>query len=145
MNAATHFPRTFVTPTFALTHVCRQTYVEASAYVYTLNTFGFDGYASFDRWIKNRVPGQSELITSVNMPYDYTHLYRGGFRRSFRRKFPNIKRIGVDEHVAFFSRTSPDDRIKMAEMRIVDFIKLKEGADILVDWHYGVGGVMVHY
>ncbi|KAF1911610.1 hypothetical protein BDU57DRAFT_95101 [Ampelomyces quisqualis] len=145
MNAATHFPRTFVKPTFALSRVCRQIYVEASSYIYTLNTFGFDGFASFDRWAKDRALGQARLITSINMPYDYTHLYRRGFRTSFRRKFPNIKRIGVDEHVAFFSRTSPDDTIEMAEQRIVDLIKLKEGADILVDWHYGVGAVMVHY
>jgi hypothetical protein len=79
-NPATHFPRT-----------CRQMYVETSPYIYTLNTFGFESVAVFDRWTKNRALGQRRLVASIDMPYDYMHLYRGGFGRTFRQKFENIK------------------------------------------------------
>jgi hypothetical protein len=90
-NPATHFPRTFVRPSFALPRTCRQMYVETSPYIYTLNTFGFESVAVFDRWTKNRALGQRRLVASIDMPYDYMHLYRGGFGRTFRQKFENIK------------------------------------------------------
>jgi hypothetical protein len=140
---ATHFPRTFVRPTFALARVCRQLYFEAASFIYTLNTFGFDSYATFDRWIKNRAVGHTRLIASIDMPFDYMHLYRRGFRRSFRNKFCNIKRIGVDEHVAVFSRRSLNDKLEVAKRRIEGLVKEKEG-DVKVEWHYGVTGGVVH-
>ena len=144
LHAATHFPRSFVRPTFALPQVCRQVYVEAAPFVYTLNTFGFDGFVAFDRWVKNRPLGQKRLVNSVNMPYDYMHLYRHGFRKSFCQKFPNIVRIGVDEHVPLFSRTSRYDTLDMAKKRTIEFIQEQEGAEVKVEWHYGVTGVLVY-
>jgi hypothetical protein len=120
-------------------------YIEISPYIYTLNTFGFDGYTTFDRWIRHRPLGQKRLIASINMPYDYTHLYHDGFRKSFREKFPNIKRIGIDDHVAIFSRTSQETDIEMARQRIVKSVRDKEGANVRVEWYYGVGGRLMYY
>jgi hypothetical protein len=145
LSPATYFPRTFVRPSFALSPTCRQLYVEASPYIYTLNTFGFDSLAVFDRWTKNRALGQRKLVASIDMPYDYMHLYRGGFRHSFRQKFENIKRIGVDEHVAIFSRKSKNDSVEDAKMRIMKFVQGKEDRDVEVEWHYGVTGMVVCY
>ncbi|KAH8733045.1 hypothetical protein GQ44DRAFT_766109 [Phaeosphaeriaceae sp. PMI808] len=136
--AATYFPRNFVRPNFALPRVCRQIYVESSAFIYTLNTFGFDSYTSLDGWVRDRPLGQKRLVDSVNIPYDYMHFYYGGFRKTFREKFPNITRVGVDEHVPRFSRKSSTDTIKMAKQRVVDFLRAKEKADLEVEWHYGV-------
>jgi hypothetical protein len=137
-------PRTFVRPTFALPKVCRQMYVESSSFIYTLNNFGFDSQKTFDRWIKDLTLGQKCLVASVDMPYEYTHLYCKGFRRSFRQKFPNIKRIGVASMVPVFSRQRLSESINDAKIRITSLIKAKEGEDVEVAWHNGTSGSVVY-
>jgi hypothetical protein len=132
---ARHFPRIWVRPTFALGQVCRQTYVESSSYIYTLNTFKFDSCATFDTWFGKLPLGQQRLVTSVNVPYDYMRLYWHGFRKSFIKKLPNIQRIGIDDNIPRFSRKSEADTVEMARARIVELIRAKEGNHLEIDWH----------
>ena len=120
-------------------------YVEASAFIYTLNTFGFDSYAAFDRWVKARPLGQKRFVASVDVPYDYMHMYRHGFRKSFCDKFPNIVRIGVDEHVPLFSRRFGEKDLVLAKERTIEFIHKREGRAVNVEWHFGVTGAMIRY
>ncbi|KAF2831596.1 hypothetical protein CC86DRAFT_402107 [Ophiobolus disseminans] len=143
LHPASRFPRIFLRPTFHLPEVCRQIYVESAAFTYTLNTFSFDSRKTFDRWVKARPLGQRELVTSVNVPYDYMHVYRHGFRRTFCEKFPNIARIGVDEHIPFFERRYGEKDVILAKQRTVAFIHEKEGKRLVVEWHYGVAGAIV--
>ncbi|KAF1839896.1 uncharacterized protein K460DRAFT_437847 [Cucurbitaria berberidis CBS 394.84] len=137
--------RTFIRPTFQLYKVCRQMYVETSAMIYMLNTFGFKGSGTFDRWIKKRAIGQRRLINSVDIPYEYMRLYRGGFRKLFREKLPNIKRIGVDMLVPYFSQHLGEDSLEMAKQRVIDFIKEKEGECVKVGWHTSMVGSPLTY
>lgn len=137
-------PRAFVRSTFALQKVCRQMYVESSSFIYTHNTFGFNNQKTFDRWYKDRALGQKRLVTSVDMPYEYTHLYCKGLRRSFRQKFPNIKRIGVASMVPVFSRQRESESIDAAKIRIIGLIKAKEGQDVEVAWHEGTSGSTIY-
>ena len=83
-------------------------------------------------------------MASINVSYDYMHLYRHDFRKTFRNKFPNIVRVGVDENVARFSRQCKEDTISMARARIVEAIRAKEGEGVTVEWHYGVSGAVIH-
>ncbi|KAH7087195.1 hypothetical protein FB567DRAFT_61544 [Paraphoma chrysanthemicola] len=145
LHPASRIPRIFVRPNFALPLVCRQAYAEASAYIYTLNTFSFDGRASFDRWLKHRPLGQKSMIASVNMPADYWYPYRRGQRQAFWQKLPNIKRIGVDMTVAIYGRPSLDSDIRTAQERIVKSMHEKEGSHVLIEWHNGVSGAMIFY
>jgi hypothetical protein len=126
--------------------VCRQIYVEASPYVYTLNTFAFHSVGAFDRWIKNRCVGQKRQIASLNIPRTYARLYRSGFRKTFRAKFPNISRIGVDNWTLFCDydeiRRLPENKCKAAldmwveaKTKIITEIQDKEGRDVCVEWH----------
>jgi hypothetical protein len=136
----------FVRLTFQLSKVCRQIYVEASPYVYTLNTFAFHSMATLDRWIKNRCIGQRRLISSLDVPRTYIRLYRSGFRKPFRSKFPNISRIGIDNWTLFCDydevRHLPESKGKKAidmwneaKNKIITEIKEKEGQSLVVAWH----------
>lgn len=139
-------PIGFVRPTFQLPRVCRQVYLEASAYVYTENTFAFHDLASFDRWIKNRCIGQRRFVASLDIPRTYTRLYRSSLRKGFRLKFPNIKRIGIDNWTLFcdYDQTrrqpkakgrSPVEMWAEAKGKIVQEIRAREDADLIVEWH----------
>ena len=139
-------PPGFVRPTFQLPKVCRQIYLEASPYVYTLNTFAFHTVAALDRWIKNRCVGQRRLIASLDVPRTYMRLYRTGFRRTFKSKFPNISRVGVDNWTLFcdydqirrLPKNKGEGAIDMwieAKANIIMEIKEKEGQDLDVGWH----------
>ncbi|KAH7076994.1 hypothetical protein BKA63DRAFT_594656 [Paraphoma chrysanthemicola] len=130
LHPASRIPRIFVRPNFALPFVCRQAYAEASAFIYTHNTFSFDGRTSFDRWLKHR-------------PLDYWYPYWRGQRQAFWQKLPNIKRIGVDMTVAIYGRMSLDSDIHMAQEHIVKLMHEKEGSHVLIEWHNGVSGAMV--
>ncbi|KZM25614.1 uncharacterized protein EKO05_0001866 [Ascochyta rabiei] len=136
----------FVRHTFQLPKVCRQVYVESSHHVYLLNTFTFLSMGAFDRWIKNRCFGQRRLIASLDIPRVYTRLYRSGFRRSFRQKFPNIRRIGIDNWTLFCEygeiKRVPENRQKSAferwndaRAKIIAEVKEKEGHHVTVAWH----------
>ncbi|KAF3040226.1 hypothetical protein E8E11_007275 [Didymella keratinophila] len=136
----------FVRPTFQLPRVCRQVYVEASPYVYTLNTFAFHKLATFDRWVKKRCVGQRRLISSLNVPRTYARLYRSGFRKTFTAKFPNISRIGIDNWTLFCDyneiRRSPENKCKSAldmwaeaKAKIIAEIQDREDRDVCVEWH----------
>ena len=142
----TMVPLGFEQPTFQLPGVCRQIYVESSPYVYTLNTFTFHNTATFDKWIKNRCIGQRRLIASLDVPRTYTRLYRSGFRRTFKSKFPNISRIGIDNWTLFCDydkvRRLPEnegkgaiDMWKVAKDKLVAEIRNMEGANMVVAWH----------
>ncbi|KAL5121361.1 hypothetical protein ACEQ8H_000829 [Pleosporales sp. CAS-2024a] len=137
MHATTSLGCSFVCPNFSLARVCRQVYAEAAAFAYSLNTFAFDSYATLDLWAKKRVVGQRRLVASIDMPYNYTQLYRLGFRKPFHAKFDNIQRIGVHANVAAFSRRSEADGIAVAKARVVEWIKRKEGEQVCVDWFPG--------
>ncbi|KAF9699642.1 hypothetical protein EKO04_002656 [Ascochyta lentis] len=143
---ATKIPPGFVPPNFQLPRVCRQLYVESSPYVYTLNTFTFHSMSAFDRWIKNRCLGQRRLIASVDVPRTYTRLYRSGLRKSFRQKFPNIQRVGIDNWTLFCeydqNRRLPESKQKGAidiwndaRAKIIAEVKKKEGQQVVVAWH----------
>lgn len=133
-------------PTFQLPRVCRQMYVEASPYVYSMNTFAFHSMAALDQWIKNRCVGQRRLIASLNIPRTYARLYRCGLRRDFRLKFSNISRIGIDNWTLFCDydeiRRLPENKGKLAldmwveaKAKIVAEIHMREGKNVRVDWH----------
>ncbi|KAF2622060.1 hypothetical protein BU25DRAFT_415585 [Macroventuria anomochaeta] len=139
-------PPGYVRPTFQLPKVCRQIYVEASPYVYSLNTFAFHSMATLDRWIKSRCVGQKRLIASLDIPRTYMRMYRTGFRRSFRSKFPNISRLGVDNWTLFCDydqiRRLPENKGKgaidmwvEAKANIITEIQEKEGQGMSIDWH----------
>jgi hypothetical protein len=139
-------PPSFVRPTFQLPKVCRQIYVEASPYIYTMNTFTFHSIATADRWTRSRCVGQRRLIASVDVPRTYARLYRSGFRRTFRSKFPNIQRIGIDNWSLFCEydelRRLPENKGKAAldmwveaKAKIIEEIKAKEGHNVYVEWH----------
>ncbi|KAF3040078.1 hypothetical protein E8E12_005299 [Didymella heteroderae] len=109
----------FVRPSFQLPKVCRQIYVEASPYMYTMNTFAFHSIAIADRWIKNR---------------------------RFRAKYPNIQRIGIDNWTLFCDydeiRRLPGSKGKgaldmwvEAKAKIIAEVQKKEGRDVCVEWH----------
>jgi hypothetical protein len=145
LRPAQHFPRTFVRPNFALSRVCRQVYVESSAFIYTLNTFRFNNCTAIDRWVKSLALGQKRLVASIDVPSDYMHKYRHGLRKSFFAKFANIKRVGVDEHVAVYGRRPGDDKsLATAKKREEDFIRAKEGKSIRIEWHEEALGSVVH-
>lgn len=139
-------PLGFVRPTFQLPRVCRQIYVESAPYIYTLNTFAFHSVATFDRWIKNRCLGQKRLIASLDVPRTYARLYRSGFCKSFRTKFPNISRIGIDNWTLFCEyeeiRRSPGNNGRAAldmwveaKAKIIADIKNTEGQGVCIEWH----------
>ena len=141
-----HHHPLFIRPTFQLPKVCRQTYLESSPYIYTLNTFAFHSLATLDRWIKNRHAGQTHLIASLNIPRTYMRLYRTGLRRPFTSKFPNIAHIGVDNWTLFCDydckRRVPGNTHRgalevwnQAKADIVAEIRDREGRDMVVNWH----------
>ncbi|KAJ4335492.1 hypothetical protein N0V95_008889 [Ascochyta clinopodiicola] len=136
----------FIRPAFQLPRVCRQLYFESSPYVYLLNTFTFYSVAAFDQWIKNRCLGQRRLVTSLDVPRIYTRLYRSGFRRSFRKKFPNIQRIGIDNWTLFceyneMRRLLENKQVGAmniwndARAKIIAEVREREGQQIIVAWH----------
>lgn len=137
--------QSFIRPTFQLQKVCRQLYVETASIVYTLNTFGFNNYQTFDRWTKQLSVGQKRLVASVDMPSEYMRLYRNGTRKLFREKFPNIKRIGVDLSCAYYAQHMNNETLSRAKQSVVDSIKEKEGAHVVVAWHAGTAGSLVYY
>ncbi|KAF2442322.1 hypothetical protein P171DRAFT_65653 [Karstenula rhodostoma CBS 690.94] len=116
--------------TFHLHQVSRQAYFEVSPFIYTLNTFSFDGVMIMDRWIKIRALGQMQLVTSINIPFGYFSLYIQGFRRIFRKKFPNIKRIGIYEH----SNPRLGETKEETKEYIVKQVHLREGDGVMVEW-----------
>lgn len=145
LRPAGHFPSTLVHPHFTLPKVCRQVYVESSAFIYTLNTFRFNNCTALDQWVKSLAPGQRRLVASVDVPCDYMHKYRHGLRKSFCAKFENIERIGVDEHVAVYGKRPGDDKgLGPAKKREVEFILAKEGKSFRIEWHEGALGSVVH-
>jgi hypothetical protein len=139
-------PSGFARPSFQLAKVCRQMYMEISPLIYTLNTFSLHNLETFDRWIKLRTLGQRRLIASIDVPRTYMRLYRSGFRRNFRQKFPNITRIGFDNWTLYCDfdqdRLSSQnkskkvvDQWKGARTKIISEIRDKEGEDLVIDWH----------
>ncbi|KAJ4325868.1 hypothetical protein N0V94_000430 [Neodidymelliopsis sp. IMI 364377] len=144
--SSTLVPPGFVRPTFQLPEVCRQIYLEASPYIYTLNTFAFHSLLALDKWIKNRCLGQRRLIASLDVPRTYVRLYRSGLRKTFRSKFPNIERIGIDNWTLFCeydeSRRLHENKLEEplklwedAKVGIVGEVQRKEGGDVFVAWH----------
>ncbi|CAO2656692.1 Nn.00g054950.m01.CDS01 [Neocucurbitaria sp. VM-36] len=103
--------------------------------IYMLNTFGFNGHKALDHWTTKRAIGQRRLITRVDIPYDYMGLYRGGFRKKLREKFPDIERIGVDIMVPYFGQRLEENSLEKAKQRVINFVEKKEGEDIKVDWY----------
>lgn len=134
LRTATYFPRPFVRPSFALPQVCRQIYVESSPFIYTLNTFSFNGSRSFDRWFKDRPLGQKRLVASVNVTADYAKIYLGGLRSAFSQKLPNIKRVGVSEHIARYYMYPPGAGVEMTKENITRQIRSREIAGLEVEW-----------
>ncbi|KNG47733.1 hypothetical protein TW65_05538 [Stemphylium lycopersici] len=134
-----------VKPTFALPRVCRQIYVEAAAIIYTLNTFSFSSQQTLDGFIRHRALGQRRLIISIDVPFNYFRLYHMEFRDRFRIAFPNIKRIGIHILAAQITqrvlewtwtwKTPQREPIGDAKKKIEDFVKDKEGNDLVIGWH----------
>ncbi|KAJ4296249.1 beta transducin [Kalmusia sp. IMI 367209] len=115
----------YIKPTFHLHEVCRQMYFETSPLIYTLNTFGFSSVEAMDHWIKNRPTGQLRLVDSIDVPMDYLRLYNHGFRMTFRKEFPCIKRIGVDILL--------DETLDDSKERILKKMHECEGDDLIVE------------
>ncbi|KAL1603993.1 hypothetical protein SLS60_005585 [Paraconiothyrium brasiliense] len=125
-------------PTFHLHKVCRQAYVETAPLIYTLNTFGFYKVSAMDRWIKLRPIGQLQLITSIEVPFSYFSLYIQGLRTKFRKRFPNLKRIGLDEYGATHA-TKKDETVQESKPAIANILKEREGDDVEVEWYVRSG------
>lgn len=113
--------------------------------MYTLNTFAFAHLAAFDRWIKHRCAGQRRLVASLDVPRVYMRLYRAGLRKEFCRKFPNVRRLGVDNETVFceFARRRrvlgdggrvAGEMWREAQKEIVRQIEGKEGGKVVVEW-----------
>jgi hypothetical protein len=107
--------------------------MEVSSLVYTLNTFTFDYVRVMDRWIKNRPVGQTQFVTSVNIPFQYFNLYVQDFRRTFRKKFPHIKRIGICNFSVAIRRRM-GETTEEAKERIVKQVHQREGDRVAVEW-----------
>ncbi|KAK7178872.1 hypothetical protein PSPO01_15057 [Paraphaeosphaeria sporulosa] len=118
---------------FHMHQVSRQAYFEVAPFIYTLNTFSFDYVGVMDRWIKNRAFGQMQFVTSINIPSQYHGLYIQGFRRTFRKKFPNIKRIGIC-HYSVLVRRRMGETIEETKDRIVKQVHEREGDGVVVEW-----------
>ncbi|KAF1949088.1 hypothetical protein CC80DRAFT_581879, partial [Byssothecium circinans] len=83
----------YIQPRFQLPRVCRQIHAETAPIVYSRNTFGFDTLQAMDRWIRNRTSAQLELVTSINVPFEYMRLYNHKFRKTFKEVFPNTSAL----------------------------------------------------
>ncbi|KAL5398192.1 hypothetical protein PMIN06_002992 [Paraphaeosphaeria minitans] len=118
---------------FHLHRVSRQTYFEVAPFIYTMNTFSFNFVSIVDRWVKCRALGQIQLVTSVNIPFRYFGLYVQGFRRTFRKKFPNIQRIGICEFSALRYRRMGETIQEMKDC-IVEQVHVREGDGVVVEW-----------
>ncbi|KAJ4345799.1 uncharacterized protein N0V89_011934 [Didymosphaeria variabile] len=112
---------------FQLHKVCRQVYAETAPLLYTLNMFSFYHVSDMDRWIKLRPIGQLQLMTSIEVPFQYFSLYDRGLRTKFRKKFPNIKRISIQG-----TYTTIESRREESKKRVVNMVKQREGEDVEV-------------
>lgn len=131
-----------VTPNFQLPQVCRQIYAESAHMVYTLNTFGFSNGDTLDRWVKALPLGWKRVVTSINVPLSYMESYRAGRRQPFQRKFPKIKRLGID---VMYPNIIRQARLEMesyeqAKARVRKMISDLDSKEIRVDWHAGTRG-----
>jgi hypothetical protein len=79
LHTAGSFSGTFVKPTFDLLQASRQLYLEAAAFVYTLNTFGFNDFGTLDCWIIKHALNGSAWSLQL-MCYTYVQLYCNGHR-----------------------------------------------------------------
>ncbi|USP77329.1 hypothetical protein yc1106_04603 [Curvularia clavata] len=128
--------------TFELPLVCRQTYVEASPMIYTLNRFEFYQTRTFDHFIRNRVLGQRCLISCVTVPVGYFQHYLQHRRRPFCSKFPNIERIRVKYLAAnleivvrrLFERPVEFEDHGLKSW-IEDYVKHRECRHLEIEWY----------
>jgi hypothetical protein len=118
---------------FHLHKVSRQVYVEVCPLIYALNTFAFDYVSVMDRWIRARPVGQMQLITSMNITSQYFWLYVHGYRKTFRKKFPHVKRIGICEWSYRIGRRM-GETVEEAKERIVKLVHRREGDGVTVEW-----------
>jgi len=129
----------FVTPNFRLPQVCRQIYAESAHMVYTLNTFGFNNGDTMERWIKVLPLGWKRVVTSIDVPLSYMRPYRAGRRQPFQRKFPNVKRLGIDVlHLDYIRENG--ESYEHAKSRVQKLIHDWDSKEIKVDWHAGATG-----
>jgi|SRR5690242_17755044 len=95
---------------------------------------------------QNRCVGQRRLVTSLDVPCKYTRLYRNGLRKTFRNKFPNIERIGLDNLTLFCNydeiRRLPENKGRSASVmwaeakaKSVQDVRDREGQHTVVEWH----------
>ncbi|KAF2797889.1 hypothetical protein K505DRAFT_234490 [Melanomma pulvis-pyrius CBS 109.77] len=127
-------PSNFVRPTFQLLQVCRQIYIEASHIVYTMNTFGFNNGDVMDRWIKSIPLGHKRAVASIDVPSMYMSTYTMGTRKPLHRKFPNIKRIGIDIHYAKQVRER-NETLDQAKARVQTMVRGWECENVKIEWH----------
>lgn len=125
--------KSYVKPSFQLHKVCRQMFVEAAPFIYTLNTFSFSGLSAIDLWINSRSTVQLQLVSSIDFPLEYSHLYDHEFREALCKTFPNIQRIGIDILVPYLSR-SINETLQDRKQYIMKRIHQREGEDVLVSW-----------
>lgn len=118
---------------FHLHQVSRQAYFEVAPFIYTLNTFSFECVSVMDRWIKNCAFGHMQLVTSVNVAFQYFRLYLEGFRRTFRTKFPNIKRIGICK-ISIHILRRMGESVEESKDRIIKQVHEREGDGVVVEW-----------
>ena len=118
---------------FQLQKVCRQIRGEVSPYLYQLNTFVFCDSRTLDRWIDNRSVDQLRCIESILVPFDYIHLYFGGFRKSLREQFPRLKQLLLTTLcLSAFRRRN--ESVEQRTERILHRIWDQEGDDLDVVW-----------
>jgi hypothetical protein len=124
----------WVTPSFSLPRVSRQLYLEASALIYTSNTFAFETASAFDGWSMRRVPGQRRMVVSVAVPDTEMRQYVAERRRLYTRTFPMLQRIVVREP-EWWQKGGRVRRIAVGEWEgIEQLVEAKEGRRLEIEW-----------
>ena len=128
------FPSDFIEPNFQLPLVCRQIYIEAAAMIYTDNIFLFSNNDTMDRWIKSIPIGRQRDVTMLDIPCAYLSLYRNGARKPLHSKFPNLKRVGINEKFITFVQVRGETTEQTRE-RIEQLIHDQGGEHLEVEWY----------
>jgi hypothetical protein len=107
--------------------------------VYTLNIFGFNNSDTMDRWVKALPLGWKRAVTSIDVPLSYMRTYQAGRRQTFHRKFPRIKRLGIDGLYPYYMRKHAESYAQSKD-RVRKLIHDRDSKNITIDWHAGTTG-----
>lgn len=133
-RAKDHQYHAALNPYIQLHKVCKQTHAEVAPLIYTLNTFCCYYLEPFDKWMKNRSSRQMQLVTSVRVPIQYFRLYSQGFRDNFCERFPNLKRLGLNEILPCLVQDMGETS-RECEAKIAEKVQEREGEDLSIEWY----------